>query len=119
ALAELFLDSAFSVEKGVVEPEIQRWRTGAQRDFVPVPLEVVAVEAKAIQQVEILGGRDVHPADDIGKLLLDARAVGEGVVVGEGVALAEKQAGEAAIIAIQAPAPAVIDTLAAIDPIDA
>src|SRR3546814_7860648 len=82
ALAELLLDAAFSVQEGVVQAEIERRRSDPQGNLVSASRQIVAVETKAIEQVEILRGRNPHPADDVRKLVLDARAVGEGIEIG-------------------------------------
>src|SRR5262249_28012230 len=94
-------------EEGVREIQVDdRW-SAAEQHLLMARAQRIRVEAEAIEHVEVVDRRDLHRADDVRQMVLEARSGGKVDVVVELIALAEEEAGIATFVGEEGPAQAV------------
>src|SRR5215468_3732998 len=119
AVAELRGGIRLAAEEGIVEVEMKLGWPGAHQHFIASWTEGVGVVAEAVEQVEILDRRDLHRADDVREVILEAGAEGEVRVFVELVALADEDAARTAAVGHEAPAQPIGGALPGIDAVEA
>ena len=71
-LAVLQTAQSGAVGEQIVEVEVERRRADLQIDFVPAAREIVLVEAKSVEQIEVLDRLYADPPDNVRELFLNA-----------------------------------------------
>src|SRR3546814_12740723 len=79
-VAELVADGVV-LDEEIRKVEVERRRADVEEQLAAAGVEVVLVEAEAVQQGEVLDGAHLDPADEVGQLVLQTRALREYVVV--------------------------------------